>query len=470
MTLGRLKWLTLTAPLLFLAGLLLAQRRLPDLLTAWPGYLLLAGIALTATLFFNEAIFAVINRLQAQVVRRNRELLALHQAGLDIAEELDLEVVLQRVVDRATALVGARYGALSLPRADGGGIEHFITAGITPEQRALIGPPPVGHGLLGVVLTEGQRLRLDDLTSHPRSEGFPPHHPPMRSLLAVPIVWHGEVLGNLYLTEKEGATGFGNADEETLVRFATQAALAIQNARLHRLAGEVAIAEERARLAREMHDSLAQVLGYVNTKAQAVQELLRAGQVERAAAQIGQLGQAAREAYVDVREHLLSLRTTLKPDQGLLDTLRPYLERWQEGSNVPVRLEVAPEAEVAAALRVLPPTAELQLLRIIQEALGNVRKHAAATAATVRLAVAGDELTVAVEDDGAGFNPDALGPSAFPRFGLAGMRERAEAVGGALELRSTPGAGTRVLVRLPLGRVPAAPTQAPVAATAGERR
>jgi signal transduction histidine kinase len=292
----------------------------------------------------------------------------------------------------------------------------------------------------------------------------------MRSLLAVPIVWRGEILGNLYLTEKEGAAGFGDADEETLVRFATQAALAIQNARLHQLAGEVAIAEERARLAREMHDSLAQVLGYVNTKAQAAQELLRVGNVDRAAAQIGQLGQAAREAYVDVREHLLSLRTTLAADHGLLGALRPYLERWQDGSNVPVRLEVAPEDAVEAALRDLPPTAELQLLRIIQEALGNVRKHAAATAATVRLGVAGDELTVAVEDDGAGFNPDALGPSAFPRFGLAGMRERAEAVGGALEVRSAPGTGTRVLVRLPLGRAPAAPTRAPVAATAGDRR
>ena len=461
MTLQRLKWLTLTAPLLYLAALLLAQRRLPDLLTWWPGYLLIAGVSLTATLFFNEAIFSVINRLQEQVVQRNRELLALHEAGLDIAEELDLATLLQRVVDRATALVGARYGALSLPRADGGGIEHFITAGITPEQRARIGPPPVGHGLLGVVLTEGQRLRLDDLTSHPRSEGFPPHHPPMRSLLAVPVVSRGQILGNLYLTEKEGATGFDRADEETLVRFATQAAVAIENARLHRLAREAAIAEERARLAREMHDSLAQVLGYVNTKAQAAQELLRAGKVDRASDQIGQLGQAAREAYVDVREHLLSLRTTLAADQGFLDALRQYLERWEEQSGVRAELQVTAADEV---VRGLPPTAELQLLRIIQEALSNVRKHAGATAATVRLGAADGRLAVAIEDNGAGFDPAALGPSAFPRFGLTGMHERAEAVGGTLEIRSAPGEGTRVLVCLPLGGV--RPALAPAAATA----
>jgi signal transduction histidine kinase len=282
----------------------------------------------------------------------------------------------------------------------------------------------------------------------------------MRSLMAVPVASRCRILGNLYLTEKAGATGFDQADEATLVRFATQAAVAIENARLHALAREAAIGEERARLAREMHDSLAQVLGYVNTKAQAAQELLRAGQVDRATDQIGQLGQAAREAYVDVREHLLSLRTTRAADQGFLDALRQYLERWEEQSGVRVDLQADPDDE---ALGDLPPTAELQLLRIIQEALSNVRKHAGATVATVRLGAADGRLAVAIEDNGAGFDPAALAPSAFPRFGLTGMRERAEAVGGTLEIRSTLGAGTRVLVCRPLGGVRSA-LPAPAAA------
>src|SRR5437762_2675637 len=134
MTLQRLKWLTLLAPLAFLAALEVAQQLIaPAFFRAWPGYLLLAGVALLATLAFNEAIFGVLDRMQARQARQNRELLALHQAGLDIAEELDLETVLQRVVGRATALVGARYGALSLPR-EGGGIAAFIAAGIKPEH------------------------------------------------------------------------------------------------------------------------------------------------------------------------------------------------------------------------------------------------------------------------------------------------------------------------------------------------
>jgi len=163
-------------------------------------------------------------------------------------------------------------------------MEAFVTAGITSEECARIGPLPVGHGLLAVVLEEGQRLRLPDLTQDPRSVGFPPHHPPMRSLLAVPVVSGGRILGNVYVAEKQGVPEFSAEDEDTLIRFATQAALAIDNARLHRRVRDVAISEERDRIAREMHDSLAQVLGYVNTKAQAVQELLKQGQTERASA------------------------------------------------------------------------------------------------------------------------------------------------------------------------------------------
>jgi len=445
MTLRQLKWLAVLAPLLFLAALEAVRQLVsPDLFRAWPGYLLLAGIVLLGTLFFAEAIFGVVERLQTRLAHQNRELLDLHDAGLGILGELDLEMLLQRVVDNARELVGARYGALSLLR-EGGGIEAFLTSGITPAERERVGPIPLGHGLLGVVLGEGQPLRLDDLTRDARSVGFPPHHPPMRSLLAVPVVSRGRVLGNLYLTEKATHAGFDADDEETLQRFATLAALAIENARLHRQVQALAITEERERIAREMHDSLAQVLGYVNTKAQAAQTLLGNEQPERAAVQLAQLAETARAAYADVREGILGLRTSLGTERDFVVTLREYLQRWQEQSGIVADLEL-PLPLVAPGLS---PMAEVQLLRIIQEALTNVRKHGGARHARVQLEVTDGALQAVIADDGVGFALDTLGPAGHPRFGLATMRERAEAVGGTFTIDSRLGEGTTVTVSIP---------------------
>jgi nitrate/nitrite-specific signal transduction histidine kinase len=456
MSLRQLKWATVIAPLVFLVLVDVGRRNLQsELLQSWVGDVLVLGVVLFGVLLFSETVFGRIERMQERLARQNRELLALHDAGLDVAGELALDLVLQKVVNHATELLDARYGALSVPSPHGG-IEAFVTAGITPEQRAQIGPLPVGHGLLAVVLEEGQRLRMPDLTQDPRSVGFPPHHPPMHSLLAVPIVSAGRVLGNLYVAEKQGATEFSAADEDTLVRFATQAALAIDNARLHRRVRDVAISEERDRIAREMHDSLAQVLGYVNTKAQAVQELLKQGQTERAEAQVGQLGDAARAAYADVREGILALRTSLGPGRTMLDAVSGFLERWKEQSEIEAELVVQPSD---ANFDGLPPAAELQLLRIVQEALANVRKHAAAKHVQVRMTTRESEIEVVVADDGRGFDNSAdvrarVADDRQPHFGLSTMRERAESVGGTLDIVSAPGEGTRVVVRLPAATTP----------------
>src|ERR1051326_3123304 len=245
----------------------------------------------------------------------------------------------------------------------------------------------------------GARVQRHDLRPHrthagqpgapkpraPGAVGMPEAHPPMRSLLAVPIVSAGRVIGNLYLAEKQGAAEFSAEDENTLTRFATQAAQAIENARLHLRVRDVAIAEERERIAREMHDSLAQVLGYVMTKAQAVQELLKRDESAKAAAQVAQLNAAARDAYADVREGILALRTSVGSERGVLQALREYLERWKEQSGLQATVEVTPADE---RLDGLSPLAELQLLRIVQEALANVRKHAHAQRVDVCITVA----------------------------------------------------------------------------------
>jgi signal transduction histidine kinase len=442
MTLRLLKWITLLAPLLAVLALELFR---PMVIGPVPlnRRLELDAVVVGAILIFHFIIFRFIDQMQDRLKRHNEELLALHSAGLDVASELSLDTVLKKVVDLARQLVGARYGALSVIDSDGGHIKSFITSGITSEQRMAIGPPPVGHGILGVTLNEGTTLRTSNLGKDPRSVGFPANHPPMKSLLAVPIPCKGPFRGNLYLTEKSNDVPFSVDDEETLARFAVQAAIAIDNAHLHEQVADLAVAEERLRIAHEMHDGLAQVLGYVNTKVQAANEYLKRGKSDEASAQLRELASAARGAYTDVREAIVGLRTLPGPDRALAAVIAEYLERWKEQTGMSTQLIIDND------LRLLPGV-ELQVVRILQEALANVRKHAKATKVAVLLQQHEDRLIMSVEDDGVGFVSGAKGRGEFPRFGLTTMRERAESVGASLSVHSTPGVGTSVRFELPV--------------------
>jgi signal transduction histidine kinase len=163
---------------------------------------------------------------------RDREARLL-EAGLALSSELSLPVILQRIVDLAAALTGARYGALGVLGPDGS-ITEFITTGVTPAERAAIGHIPVGRGILGVLIDDATPLRLREIAADPRSVGFPPNHPPMRSFLGAPVSARGRVFGNLYLTEKQDAEAFTDQDEQALVMLAGQAGVAIENARLYR--------------------------------------------------------------------------------------------------------------------------------------------------------------------------------------------------------------------------------------------
>ena len=441
-TLRRLKWITVLSALAFILVLEMVRRAFYPYLPSLEGKVLMGSAVFVGCLFFFGALFNVLERIQNSLELRNRELLALHEATLGIHGDLALESVLQNVVDHARNLVNAHYGALSVIN-ERHQIESFVTSGIGAEERERIGPPPVGHGVLGVVLDEGQRLRLSDIRGHSRSVGFPPHHPPMRTLLAVPILCRSPFRGNLYLAEKAEGAEFTPEDENSLLRFATTAALAIDNAHLHQRLSHLAVTEERLRIAHEMHDGLAQVLAYVNTKAQAVKEHLRAGRSEDATKHLDQLAGAAREVYSDIRESIIGLRSAAVPERAIGEALIDYVNTWrnQTGIDCGLRVEGAPR---------LSPNAQLQVLRIVQEALANVRKHSHARNADVVLEQTGATLRVSVSDDGAGFNPSELGRSEFPRFGLATMRERAESIGGTFQLDSTPGAGTRVTLELQL--------------------
>jgi signal transduction histidine kinase len=208
-----------------------------------------------------------------------------------------------------------------------------------------------------------------------------------------------------------------------------------------------AIIDERQRLARELHDGLAQAFGYVNTKAAAVRLHLQAGKTDEAAGQLRQLEEATKGVFADLREAILNLKTAPDPERTLVQTLGEYVQRFHDMSGVPTELRVTRGAENLS----LPPESEMQLLRIVQEALTNVRKHAGAQAAWVHLDPnGGQNARITIGDDGRGFEPGAVELDRQLHFGLSSMRDRAAAAGGSLAVESAPGAGTRVTVRLPL--------------------
>jgi signal transduction histidine kinase len=158
---------------------------------------------------------------------------ALFEASVALTSELSLDSLLQRLVETAASLTGARFAALGVIDESGSGLERFVTAGVDRETHEAIGELPRGRGILGVLISEARPLRLHDLTADPRSVGFPPDHPPMRSFLGVPILLRGVAYGNLYLTEKHSGDDFTEADEELVTLLASQAAVAIENARLY---------------------------------------------------------------------------------------------------------------------------------------------------------------------------------------------------------------------------------------------
>jgi len=209
----------------------------------------------------------------------------------------------------------------------------------------------------------------------------------------------------------------------------------------------LAVLEERDRIGREMHDGLAQVLGYVNTKAQAVREFLKAGDPQEAERQIDELILAAREAYTDAREVIVGLRQDGAGKRNLSQMLREYIDQFARRNEIETRLEIAPEWSDED----LSATAQVQLLRIVQESLTNIRKHARANQVVVSLTNDSAQAVICVKDDGRGFNLSLLLRPDYSRYGLRTMRERTQAIGGNFRIESTVGQGTAIIVRVPTG-------------------
>jgi signal transduction histidine kinase len=374
-------------------------------------------------------------------MRSQDALYALDRATRAIAGELDVERVLQLIVDSVRELVGARYAALGTFDARGR-IERFITSGIDDALRRKIGPLPQGHGLLGTIIRDGRALRIPDIARHPETHGFPPHHPPMHSLLGVPIEIAGGIVGNFYLTEKEGATEFSEADQELVERFAAHAGIAIQNARLHQEVQKLAIVDERLRISRDLHDGIIQSIYAVSLSLEDVPELIdedRDVALDRVDRAIDRL----HTTIADIRTFIVGLGP--ESGSGLKGALESMARELLAGSDIDVTLNLEAASELDGRLS---PEAAHELSQIAREAVSNVARHSRATHAALAVDVEGDVATIRVEDDGAGFDPQQ--PLGSAHFGIANLKDRAAAIAGSLTIDSGPGMGTRIIVRLPI--------------------
>jgi signal transduction histidine kinase len=367
---------------------------------------------------------------------------ALAEAGISLTSELSLRAVLQKVVDVARHNIGARYAALSV-LANDGRIEQFLTAGITDAEREQIGHIPRGTGLLGVLLHEGASLRLADVRKDPRSAGFPPHHPLMTSLLGVPVIWRGKIIGNLYLTEKQGAPAFDERDEELIRFLATQAAVAITNARLFDRLESLARLEERERIGMDLHDGVIQSIYAVGLHLEDCSDRLPAnaqdvkGDVEQA---IDDLNKVIK----DIRSYIFDLRPQLTSVDELPQALAQLVENFRVNTLATTELFIdsplsAPGGEDQA----------MALFHVAQEALNNAAKHSKASAVALSLSCVDRDLVLQVTDNGVGFDVRARAVSSGAHNGMRNMRDRAGSVGATFEVDSTSGKGTTVKMRLP---------------------
>ncbi|MBB5933731.1 GAF domain-containing sensor histidine kinase [Streptomyces zagrosensis] len=374
-------------------------------------------------------------------------LAAVSTALLAMNRQLEVRDVLKTIVVSARELLNAKYAALGVPD-DHGGFAQFVVDGVSDKQWKAIGPLPRQHGILAAMLKDATPQRLADVRTDPRFEGWPTAHPEMSDFLGLPIADGDEVLGALFLANKQcrkpaGGCGFTADDEELLGILAQHAAIALTNARLYERSRELTIAGERARLAHELHDAVAQKLFSLRLTAQAATALVDRDP-DRAKSELQQVAALAAEAADELRAAVVELRPAALDEDGLVATLRTQVQVLDRAQNAQVTF-------ASQGVRALPSAQEEALLRVAQEALHNALRHAGAAHVEVTLARHGDSgALLCVRDDGCGFDPSAV-RRAGRHLGLVSMRDRAAAVGGALTVESAPGKGTVIEMEVPGG-------------------
>jgi signal transduction histidine kinase len=410
----------------------------------------------TGSWLFWRWILNMLNRQAATVEQYTEHLKGLHAASITLSSEHDLKVVLQKVVDLSRYLTNAKYAALGVLDPEGDGFEEFITSGMSAAARQRIGSPPKGRGLLGVLIQERQAVRVDHIADDPRSSGFPENHPHMYSFLGVPIVFHGQVFGNLYLCDKlprnsigytsrinTGNSSFTTYDQEVLEMFAAQAAIIIENAQLYREIEEIAILNERERFGMDLHDGVIQAIYAIglmldDARHRVESEPALAHQrIQNAIASINTV-------IADIRSYIHDLHAQDLHASDLQQGLQALVEQANQDPTLQIVLHMETRAPVK-----LTSSQITDLIHVAREAISNVRKHAKASETLVHVTSRRLNLELLIQDNGTGM---VTNPLPATGYGLENMQRRVHALNGTLEIDSELQKGTRISVTVPYKR------------------
>ncbi len=362
-----------------------------------------------------------------------KQLLRLLDAVMAIGSEQTLADALRRITEVAAELVDAQYAALGVLDESRSRLAEFVTVGLDENQREVIGVPPEGHGILGLLILEPRALRLPDLKAHPESFGFPPGHPSMTSFLGVPIRLRGVVYGNLYLTDKANGEVFTDVDQELVVGLAAAAGVAIENARLHEQSRTAGLLDERERIARDLHDDVIQRLFATGLSLQAVAQMVKEPvAVERIMRAVDDLDASIRQ----VRSTIFELHQRWATTQSLRSEIVAICDESAKA------LGYKPSCDIVGPIdTTITEPMRGHLLLCLREALSNVARHARASAVEVDVAVQNGRVTLQVVDNGVGYAPAPGHPSS----GLDNMLVRAESLGGRFSIAAGDHNGTVVI-------------------------
>ncbi len=358
-------------------------------------------------------------------------------AVLMITADVELADLLTHLVEEARSLVGAHYAALGVLNETRTGLEQFITVGLSEAEETQIGDRPAGRGVLGLLITEPEPLRLSHLEEHPGRYGFPSGHPPMTSFLGVPLRVRDDVYGNLYLTDKEGALEFTDEDEALAEALALAAGIAIENQRLHNRVRVMSVLDDRDRIARDLHDQVIQRIYAVGMSLQGAARMPEREQiVDRVSRAIDELD----ETITQIRSTIFELGDAALPG-GLRQAVLQLTE------ELGVTLGVRPVVRFDGALdNSVPQHLGDHVLAVVREGLTNAGKYSHASRYEVILSVS-DRVVLELLDDGVGIEL----PLTKPGLGLINIRDRAEKLGGSFEIHPRDGGGTRLVWVVPLG-------------------